>query len=58
MRNIGENTIEMKLIEEDYYELRVNGVQFGVWETSQLRHLIEYIDNNLLPWNHKKLLIG
>lgn len=30
---------------EDYYELSVNGVKLGVWERSQLRSLIQQIDN-------------
>ena len=43
--NIGENAIEAKQIQPDYWEIRVNGVEFGVWETSQIRHLIEVLDD-------------
>jgi hypothetical protein len=30
---------------EDHYTLSINGVKLGVWERSQLRQLIEDIDN-------------
>lgn len=30
---------------KDYYELSINGVKLGTWERSQLRQLIEDIDN-------------
>ena len=30
---------------KDYYELSINGVKLGVWERSQLRQLIEDVDN-------------
>ena len=30
---------------KDYYELCINGVKLGVWERSQLRQLIEDVDN-------------
>lgn len=43
--NIGENSIEAKPVQEDYWEIRVNGVEFGVWETSQIRHLIGFLDD-------------
>ena len=29
----------------DYYDLSINGVILGTWERSDLRHLIEVIDN-------------
>lgn len=32
---------------EDYYELSINGVKLGVWERSQLRSLIEQVDNKI-----------
>ena len=30
---------------KDYYALSINGVKLGTWERSQLRQLIEDIDN-------------
>lgn len=42
------NTIELKDTNtEDYYELVINGVKLGVWERSQLRQLIEDVDNRI-----------
>lgn len=31
--------------QEDYYDLSINGVKLGTWERSQLRQLIQDIDN-------------
>jgi hypothetical protein len=31
----------------DYRNLFINGVNLGTWERSQLRHLIEVIDNDI-----------
>jgi hypothetical protein len=31
--------------EKDYYDIRVNGVSFGTWERSDIRHLITELDN-------------
>jgi len=30
---------------KDYYDLNINGVKLGTWERSQLRELIEIVDN-------------
>jgi len=30
---------------KDYYDLNINGVVLGAWERSDLRHLIQEIDN-------------
>jgi len=30
---------------KDYYDLNINGVVLGTWERSDLRHLIQEIDN-------------
>ena len=32
---------------KDYYDLTINGVILGSWERSDLRHLIETIDNKI-----------
>ena len=32
---------------KDYYKLIINGVNLGEWERSELRHLIETIDNKI-----------
>ncbi len=32
---------------KDYYDLSINGVILGTWERSDLRHLIETIDNKI-----------
>ncbi len=34
---------------KDLFDLNINGVILGTWEVSDLRHLIECIDNKL-PW--------
>ena len=42
-----KNTIELKEVHKDHYQLFLNGTNTGVWERSQLRHLIEVIDNTI-----------
>ncbi len=38
--------IELKDAErKDYYKFLINGVNLGEWERSELRYLIEVIDN-------------
>ena len=32
---------------KDYYKFLINGVILGEWERSELRHLIEVIDNKI-----------
>ena len=32
---------------KDYYKFLINGVNLGEWERSELRHLIETIDNKI-----------
>jgi hypothetical protein len=32
---------------KDHYKLSINGVKLGEWERSDLRHLIEVIDNKI-----------
>jgi hypothetical protein len=40
--------IEVKESErKDYYKFLINGVNLGEWERSDLRHLIEVIDNKI-----------
>lgn len=40
------NTTEIKKTDKkDYYNLSINGVVLGEWERSQLRQLIETLDN-------------
>ena len=40
------NKIEIKENDaKDYYDLSINGVTLGSWERSDLRHLIQEIDN-------------
>jgi len=36
---------EIKNVHKDHYHLFINGVDMGVWERSQLRQLLEDIDN-------------
>lgn len=41
--------IEIKDTErKDYYKLVINGVKLGEWEKSELRYLIEKIDNKII----------
>lgn len=42
-----QNTIELSKVEKDYYELKINGTSIGTWERSDLRHLIQVIDNEI-----------
>jgi len=44
-----DNTIELRVSNKgaDYRQLSINGVDMGTWERSQLRHLIQEIDNNI-----------
>ena len=40
--------IELKPTErKDYFKFSINGVKIGYWERSELRHLIETIDNKI-----------
>lgn len=40
------NTTEIKKTDKkDHYNLSINGVVLGEWERSQLRQLIETLDN-------------
>ena len=39
------NNIEIKELGNDYWQIKVNGVDFGTWEKSQIRELIETLDN-------------
>jgi len=43
------NNIEVRPSDKgrDYRHLLINGVDMGTWERSQLRQLIEKIDNNI-----------
>ena len=39
--------VELPKVKKDHYDLRVNGVSFGIFERSQLRQLIQEIDNEI-----------
>lgn len=39
--------IELKEQDKDHWKLLINGVDMGTWERSQLRHLIQEIDNTI-----------
>jgi len=40
--------IEVKETErKDYYKFLINGVNLGEWERSELRYLIEVVDNKI-----------
>jgi|TARA_R110000803_G_scaffold207364_1_gene275260 hypothetical protein len=41
-------TTELKPIHKDHYTLIINGMIVGTFERSQLRQLIEEIDNTIL----------
>ena len=41
------NKIEITPTKKDYYNLTINGVDFPKWERSELRALIEKIDNEI-----------
>ena len=34
---------------KDLFDVNINGVILGTWDTSQLRYLIEVVDNKI-PW--------
>ena len=40
--------LELKPQDKDYYKMVINGVDMGTWERSQLRQLIQDIDNVIL----------
>ena len=37
----------IKQVDKDHYELDVKGINLGIFERSELRHLIEVIDNTI-----------
>ena len=37
----------IKKVDKDHYELDVKGINLGIFERSELRHLIEIIDNTI-----------
>lgn len=39
------NNLELKEVARDYWQIKINGVDFGTWEKSQIRDLIETLDN-------------
>lgn len=39
---------ELKPQDKDHYKLVINGLDMGTWERSQLRQLIQDIDNTIL----------
>ena len=41
------NSPVIKQLDKDYYELDVKGINLGIFERSELRHLIEVIDNKI-----------
>ena len=42
------NTVEFNKLEvKDHYEIKVNGVSWGVWEKSDIRHFIEEWDKQI-----------
>ena len=48
--------VSVKIKEEgkDHYSLTVNGCWLGIWERSELRHLMQTIDNGISPWMRRK----
>jgi hypothetical protein len=46
LRNLS-STVDLLKQKDDYWILYVNGNDMGVWEKSQLRHLIGKIDNEI-----------
>ena len=36
-----------KADQKDYFKFLINGLDLGTWERSDLRHLIETIDNKI-----------
>ena len=50
---IMQNTFELKESEnKDHYHMVINGSRMGEWDTDDLRHFMECIDNRL-PWRQK-----
>ncbi len=39
---------DLKPLDKDYYHFFINGVDLGTWERSQLRQLIQDIDNVII----------
>lgn len=41
---IAKESIETFNTKEDHYKIKINGVDLGEWEKSQIRHFIEVLD--------------
>jgi hypothetical protein len=42
-----KTTVDLLKKEDDYWHLYINRIDMGIWERSQLRHLIGKIDNEI-----------
>jgi len=40
--------IEIEDVSKDHFQLKIAGSNAGIWERSELRNLIEVIDNKIL----------
>lgn len=41
------NKVKIKNHSKDEYELSINNLRLGIWERSELRELLEIIDNKI-----------
>lgn len=44
---MGYNKVKITKHSKHEYEWSINGLKLGIWERSELRELIEIIDNNI-----------
>lgn len=42
---VAKESIEVFNTKEDHYKIKINGIDLGEWEKSQIRHFIEVLDN-------------
>lgn len=42
-----ETKVQLDKSKKDHFNLAINGIELGEFERSQLRHLIQQIDNKL-----------
>lgn len=42
---VAKESIDVINTKEDHYKIKINGIDLGEWEKSQIRHFIEVLDN-------------
>jgi len=42
---VAQESIECNKTKTDHYNIKINGVDLGEWELSQIRHFVQILDN-------------